>query len=232
MKAKGSGQRAAGGIQNSKFNPSRFSGLTLSKVERVKIQHGLVVLAALLGLAVTSCGYRFTGRGEGFPQDVRTVFVEMFVNRTKEVGLEREFTAALKSELHRKAQLKMVDRLEDADAILSGVLRNFDSRVVGVNKHDEALQYEMLLIVDMSLRRRSSDEILWRTQGARFSDLYAGSRGAVVTTSSDFRSRTLNADDVRNFTDIQLTETLKQEARGRLLESAAHDLHTRLLEMF
>ncbi len=227
----GKRQRGKGKIQNSKLNPSRTSGLTLSGVERVKIKNCLAVFV-LLALSAIGCGYRFSGRGEQFPSDVRTVFVEPFVNKTREVGLEREFTAALKSELHRKGQLKAVDRLDEADAVLSGVLRNFDSRVVGVNRHDEALQYEMLLVVDMSLRRRSPDELLWRTQGARFSDLYAGSRGAVVTTSSDFRSRTLNAGDVPNFTDIQLTETLKQEARGRLVESATHDLHARLLQMF
>jgi outer membrane lipopolysaccharide assembly protein LptE/RlpB len=186
-----------------------------------------VVLAAMAG-----CGYQFSGRGEEFPKDVRAVFVEPMVNRTREVGLDREFTIALKSELHQKGQLRVVDRLEDADAILSGVLRNFDSRVVGVNRNDEALQYEMVLVVDMTLRRRSPDQLLWRTQGARFSDLYAGSRGAVVTTSPDFRSRTLNPGDVRQFTDIQLTETLKQDARGRLMQAAAKDLHARLLELF
>ncbi len=202
------------------------------KKAKGKRQNWLASPALFLLLIVWGCGYQFAGKGEGFPKDVHSVFVEPFVNRTREVGLEREVTTALKSELRQKGQLRVVDRLEDADAVLSGVARLFDSRVVGTNRHDEALQYEMVLVLDMSLRRRSPDELLWRTQGARFSELYAGSRGAVVTTSSDFRSQTLNPVDVRQFTDIQLTETLKQEARGRLVEGAAHELHSRLLEMF
>lgn len=199
---------------------------------KFKMRRHLGVLLVVTTLASAGCGYHFFGRGEQFPNDVRTVFVEPFVNRTREPTLEREFAAAFKSELHGKGQLKVVDRIDDADAVLSGVLRRLDSRVVGVNRHDEVLQYEMVLIVDMTLRRRSPDEVLWRTQGARFSNLYAGSRGAVVTTSSEFRAQSLNASDVRQFTDIQLTETMKQDSRGRLLESAAHDLHARLLEMF
>ena len=216
MKATGNRQEATGKfkIQNLKFNIPPMLALC-------------VALAAAAG-----CGYQFSGKGEEFPKDIRTVFVEPFLNRTREVGLEREFTAVLKSELHQRGQLQMVDSLEQADAILSGVVRRFDSRVVGVNRHDEALQFEMVLVVDMSLRRRSPDQLLWRTQGARFSDLFAGARGAVVTTSSDFRSRTLNPEDVRQFTDIQFSETLQQDARGRLMQAAARDLHSRLLEMF
>lgn len=186
----------------------------------------------LLLAAAMGCGYHFSGRGEAFPDDIRTVFIESFVNRTREVGLDKEFTTALKIEMHQKGLLRVVNRLEEADAVLSGVLRGFDSRVVGVNRFDEALQYELVFALDMSFRRRSPDQLLWRTQGAKFTDLYVGSRGAVVTTSPDFRSRTLNPGDVRQLTDIQLTETAKQDARGRLLESAARDLHARLVEMF
>ena len=143
--------------------------------------------------------------------------------------LQRIYGTAWADAKELKAYL---DRLEEADAILSGVVRSFDSRVVGVNRHDEALEYQLLLVVDMNLRRRSPDELLWRTQGARFTDLYAGSRGAVVTTSPESRAHGINAADVRRFTDVQLTETLKDDARSHLLEAAARDLHTRLLELF
>lgn len=188
---------------------------------------GLVLTALAAG-----CGYQFVGRGEAFPRDVRTVFVDPLVNRTNEIGVEREMTTALKSEFSRMGQLKVVERLEEADAILSGVVRSLDTRVIAVNRHDEALQYELLLVVDMNLRRRSPDELLWRTQGARFTDLYAGSRASVVTTSADSRAFGINPTDVRQFTDVQLTESMKVEARSHLIEAAAHDLHTRLLQLF
>lgn len=204
-------------------------------VTEVKFQpRNKIFLAAMTVLAVLAagCGYQFAGRGDAFPRDVRTVFVDPLVNRSKEIGVEREMTTLLKSELNRMRQLKVVERLDDADAVLSGVIRQFDSRVVGVNRHDEALQYELLLIVDMTLRRRTPDEILWRTQGARFTDLYAGSRASVVTTSPESRALGYNSTDLRRFTDVQLTETTKDQARTRLLGSAAHDLQARLLELF
>ena len=192
----------------------------------------LVGLGLLLLLAGAGCGYGFSAKGEAFPKDVQKVFVETMVNRTREVGLEGHLTAALKGELRQKGQLRLVNQLDQADAIISGVVRSYDSRAVGVNRRDEALQYELTMILDMTLRRRAPDEVLWRTQGIRFAEIYSASRGAVVTTSSEFKSRPLNAADVPRFTDVQLTETLKQEARERLMERASQDMLQRMLEMF
>jgi len=205
--------KAAGKIKNAKFN----------------INNLVVALLLLWGLG---CGYQFSGRGEAFPKDVKTVFVETLVNRSLDPGIESELTSALRSELRQRGQLRVVDSLEQADAVLSGVVRSFDSRVVAVNRQDEVLQFEIVLIADMNLRRRSPEELLWRTQGARLAELHSGSRGAVVTSSSGFKSSTLNPGDVRRLTDIQLTETLKQEAKGRLVEKFAREMHQRLMELF
>ena len=58
------------------------------------------------------------------------------------------------------------------------------------------------LCLDVTLRRREPDEILWRGQGLRLNDVYGGSRAAVVTTSSEFPKRHIelhrcSADDGR-----------------------------------
>ena len=216
MKVEGKRQKAVGKIQNSKF----------------KIKNCLRGFGLFLALIGAGCGYQFSGKGAEFPKDVKTVFVETFVNRSRDVGLESEIASTLRSEFRQRGQLRVVDQLEQADAILSGVVRSFDSRVVAVNREDEVLQFEMALVVDMGLRRRNPDELLWRTQGARLTELHSGSRGAVVTSSSGFKTGTLNAGDVRRLTDIQLTESQKQEAKERLLERFARELHQRLMEMF
>ena len=101
-----------------------------------------------------------------------------------------------------------------------------------MNRNAEVLQYEAALVVDITLRRRSPDALLWQTRGTRLTEVYSASRGAVVTSSSEFRSGTLNPSDVRRFTDIQLTETLSQDAKERLMERFARELHQRLLERF
>jgi hypothetical protein len=183
-------------------------------------------------LSIAGCGYSFAGRSDAFPNDIRTVYIEPFINQTRNVGLEKELTSALRSEFYRKGQLRVVDRVDQADGIVAGVVRSFDSHVASVNRHDEVLQYETAMIVDASLRRREPNEIIWRTQGTRLTDIHGGSRAAVVTTSSEFKGGTLNASDVRRMTDIQLTETENRAVRGQLIERFARELHQRLMEMF
>jgi hypothetical protein len=112
------------------------------------------------------------------------------------------------------------------------VVRSWDNTVASVNREDEVLQYESVLNLDVTLRRREPDEILWRGQGIRLSDVHGGSRAAVVITSSDFRAGTLNASDVRRMTDVQLTEFERKEMRDRLMERFAKELHQRIMEMF
>lgn len=203
----------------------------MSKIQnrKLKIQNWAVVVSLLWGMG---CGYQFSGRGEGFPKDVQTIFFEPFVNRSRDVGIEREITSALKSEFYRRGRLRVVDRLNEADATLSGVVRSLDNRVVGVNRHDEALQFEAAMVVDIHLRRRAPDELLWRSEGTRLAEVYGGSRAAVVTSSSEFARGTLDAGDLRRLTDVQLTEASSREARGRLVDRLARELHQRLMEMF
>lgn len=190
---------------------------------------------ALAGLGLSllaGCGYQFVGNSSLLPKDAKTIYVESFINRGRDVGMEKELTSALRGEFYRRGQLKVVDRFDQADVIVSGVVRSWDNTVASVNREDEVLQYESVLNLDVTLRRREPDEILWRGQGIRLSDVHGGSRAAVVTTSSDFRAGTLNASDVRRMTDVQLTEFERKEMRDRLMERFAKELHQRIMEMF
>lgn len=183
-------------------------------------------------VAVAGCGYQFVGESSLLPADARTVYVEPFVNRSREIGMDKELTTALRGEFYRRQHLKVVEYSEQADVIVSGVIRSLETRVASVNRNDEVLQYETALVLDVTLRRRQPNEILWRGQGIRLTEVHAGSRAAVVTTSSDFRTGTLNSDDVRRFTDIQLTEIERRATQDDLMERFAKDVHQRIMEMF
>ena len=178
------------------------------------------------------CGYQFVGESSLLPKDARTIYVEPFINRTRDVGIEKELTTAMRGEFYRRGELRVVDSPEQADIILAGTIRSLDSTVATVNREDEVLQYEAVMILDVTVRRREPDEILWRGQGVRLNQVYGGSRAAVVTTSSEFRTGTLNVSDVRRMTDIQLTESERRVVRSQLMEQFARELRQRIVEMF
>jgi hypothetical protein len=212
----------------------RIPGLDFeSRGAKRKTQSAVAVVCAALALAAgAGCGYRLSGTGDALPADVQTVFVEPFINKSREVAIHRDVAAALKSEFYRRGRLRVVDRLEEADAILTGVIYSLDSTLVAVNRNDEALIYEMAMVLDISLRRRTPDQVIWSVKGSRFAERYSASRGAVVITSSDFKRGTLNPNDVRDFTDIQLTEALADSGKDRLVESFARQIYRHLVEMF
>jgi hypothetical protein len=191
-----------------------------------------LLLAALMAPALFGCGYQFVGESTLLPKDAKTIYVEPFVNRSRDVGIEKELTSALRGEFYRRRQLMVVDQAELADVIVSGVIRSLDSSIASVNRLDEVLQYESRLDLDVTLRRREPNEVLWRGQGLQLNEVYAGSRSAVVTTSSDFRTGNLSASDVRRMTDIQLTDHERKNARNHLMERFAKELHQRMMEMF
>ena len=193
----------------------------------------MVLMAAGLALQYGSgCGYRFVGESSLLPKDAQTIFVEPFVNRSRDVGMEKELATALRSEFYRRGPLRLVDQSDLADVIVSGVIRPLENNVASVNGKDEALQYSSAMIVDVTLRRREPNVVLWRGDGIRLTELYAGSRAAVVTTSSDFRTGTLNTEDVGRLTDVQLTEVRRNYTRTLLMERFARDLYQRVMEIF
>jgi hypothetical protein len=178
------------------------------------------------------CGYQFVGESSLLPKDARTIYVEPFINRTRDVGIEKELTTATRGEFYRRGELRVVDSPEQADIILAGTIRSLDSTVATVNREDEVLQYEAVMILDVTVRRREPDQILWRGQAVRLNQIYGGSRAAVVTTSSEFRTGTLNVTDVRRMTDVQLTESERRAVREQLMEQFARELRQRIVEMF
>jgi len=190
------------------------------------------LLGGVMLSVLAACGYQFVDESSLLPKDARTIYVEPFVNRSRDVGLGKELATALRGEFYRRGRLRVVDHSEQADVILSGVIRSLENTVASVNRRDEVLQYEAALNLDVSLRRREPNEILWRGQGLRLTEIYNGSRAAVVTTSSEFRTGTLDASDVRRMTDIQLTEFERRAVENQLMERFAKELHQRVMEMF
>src|SRR5687768_8245214 len=87
----------------------------------------------LLGAGV-GCGYQFVGESSLLPTDARTIYVETFVNRSREVGIDKELATALRGEFYRRQQLKVVDYSEQADVIVSGVIRSLESVVASDRK--------------------------------------------------------------------------------------------------
>ena len=80
----------------------------------------------LCSILLTGCGYHFQGTVNPLRElGVHTIYVEGFRNLTYRPGIEHFFSTALIREIGRAKAFTLVNKREDADAILSGVVLGF-----------------------------------------------------------------------------------------------------------
>ncbi len=189
-----------------------------------------LLLAAAVLLA--GCGYGFSAGGRTFAPELRSIGVEALANDTREAGIEKRIALALEREFAMRGPFRIAARPAEGDVVLSGTVRQAVDRPVAFNSKDEVLTYQTVLALDLELRRRDTGALLWQTKGLRETGDFESVASVIVTTSSDFRSSTLNAEDLGAFTDIQLAESRRRETLERMLQTLAHDVYDQIMEDF
>jgi outer membrane lipopolysaccharide assembly protein LptE/RlpB len=188
------------------------------------------IAGGILWLA-TGCGYHFAGTGNRLPPEIHTITLGPIQNMTREVGIEKALLEALEDEVASHGRLVPVTT-RDGDAELTGSVREYNSRPVSFSSRDEALQYQISMSVDLELRRRDNGRLLWKTIGQREVQDFSSVPGVVVTSSSQFSQQTVNANNLQQFTDIQLSESTKREANERLIDSLSREIYNQMMEDF
>ncbi len=193
-------------------------------------------------LVLSSCGYHFTGDRVGLPADIGSISIGNIANRSREYGLEKTLGFALEREIVIRRQLHLEQEPGAGDGSLSGTIRDVRVRPVGFNPQDQAVQYEISLVVDLALTRQSDGKLIWQTRGLKEIDEYATSGTVVVTSSSQFQQGSLNAADLENPqfasrddsrpVSIQLAETERRLALERLVQQAVRDVYNQMIEGF
>ena len=189
----------------------------------------VIFLAALAG-----CGYHLPAAQPGLPEDVHSISVGALENRSREHGLEKTLAFALEREIHERGQFRMVEEPGGGDAVLSGIIRDLHLKPVAFDANDLAVQYEIRVVLDLTLTRKSDGHVLWHVTRLQESDEYSASANVVVTSSSQFQQGTLNAANVQDpqFTQIQLAETERRSAITRLLRQLVRDVYNQMVEDF
>lgn len=190
-----------------------------------------VLVATALACTLAGCGYHFAGGGRKFEADVRTIGVRTFANETREIGVEKRLAMAIEREFVIRGPLKLASP-DEGDLVLTGTVRLSEDRPVAFNRDDEVLIYQTVLSLDLDLRRRDSGKTVWQTRGMRVADDYESVASVVVTTSSDFRSGTLNPADLGGFTDVQLAESRRRQMMERIIGTLARDVYDQIMEDF
>jgi hypothetical protein len=198
-------------------------------VGRATSFHRATPVAALVVIA--ACGYGFDAGRRAFAPELRTIGVTL-TNKTREVGIEKRIALSIEREFAMRGPFRIASRPADGDLVLTGAVRHVEDRPVAFNRNDEVLIYQTSLALDVELRRRDTGELLWAAKGLHETGDYESVASVIVTTSSEFRSSTLNAEDLGGFTDIQLAESRRRQMLDRMLGSLAHEVYEQIMEDF
>jgi outer membrane lipopolysaccharide assembly protein LptE/RlpB len=128
-----------------------------------------VVALALLAAAAGGCGYSFRGT---LPSHVQTVGVPVFVNRTREPGVESIITRAILQAFATNGRLRVV-RPADADAVLDGEVTGYGVQAIAFDETLNVQQYRLVVTLNLTLRDVRQNTILLQREG--------------VTEQADFR---------------------------------------------
>ncbi|MCL4233453.1 MAG: hypothetical protein KJ042_02925 [Deltaproteobacteria bacterium] len=159
-----------------------------------------------LVVAATACGYGREARGVNLEPSIHRVAIPVFRNDTYEAGLESVVTDAIRGEflLHRFVELANV---EDADAVLVGVIRKFNTKPISFSRSDFAVEYRASMQVHVKIVLPDG-RVIWNDRN--------------IAQIADYQAPP----------DIFESEANKKSAIRSIADRMADDLHARIFDGF
>lgn len=117
--------------------------------------------ALALALALGGCGYSLRGN---LPDDIKTVAVPVFRNRTGEPAVENLITRAVIEAFSTNGRLRVV-AAEAADAILEGDVVGYQLESIAFDPHANVRQYRLLVTLNVRFRDVRRNTVLFRRDG-------------------------------------------------------------------
>jgi outer membrane lipopolysaccharide assembly protein LptE/RlpB len=117
--------------------------------------------ALALALALGGCGYSLRGN---LPDDIKTVAVPVFRNRTGEPAVENLITRAVIEAFSTNGRLRVV-AAEAADAILEGDVVGYQLESIAFDPHAYVRQYRLLVTLNVRFRDVRRNTVLFRRDG-------------------------------------------------------------------
>jgi len=110
-------------------------------------------------ITLTSCtSYKL---GSSLPRDIKTVYVPICVNETKEINIENEVTQALLTRIQEDGSLRIADA-ELADTTLDVTIVNYELAPVRYLSGNEKTvsEYRLRLTAQFTFTRNSNDNVI------------------------------------------------------------------------
>ncbi len=130
-------------------------------------------LLASIPLCLTGCGYHVAGHADVLPAAIQTVAVPAFSNGSVQYRIAEKITTAVTREMIQRTKYRIVANPEDADAVLTGALVNFNSYPTTYDPvTGRASGVQVVVQVSVTLTERRTGKVLFRRPNFEVRDRY------------------------------------------------------------
>lgn len=164
------------------------------------LEKSLIKTALVCILLLQGCGYHLRGFGDALPEDVKTIHIANFENKNYEVNIGTLIEDALAEEFSRTRRLKVVAEGE-ADLLLSGKIMSFENEAMAFSSSDVARDYRVKVVIDVTLKRISTDDVIWKGKNLKETEDYNA-------VPSDVNAAEMNKEEAKEVVARELAEII------------------------
>ena len=140
-----------------------------------------IAVLAILSTFLASCGYHFSGEGEGPKPGLVYIAIPVFENKTSEPDLGALFAGALRRQFMQKGNMKVVP-VDEAEAVFRGTIKNIHVTSVAHNPSDVvslrvSVEYRVYVTLDVRCEEKQSKKVLWSAPAFQYYKVYRSVSG-------------------------------------------------------
>jgi outer membrane lipopolysaccharide assembly protein LptE/RlpB len=146
------------------------------------------LLAVLMALALTGCGYSAGNIADG---SGRSLAVPLFRNQTYRRDLERDLTRNVQEEIRSRTRFNLTDESSDPDLVLRGKLLDVSEQVLSERSRGRIRESSVIITVSVRVEDRRTGEM--RVEEVKLSERqsFAPVKGESVRTAEVAAMRNL-----------------------------------------
>lgn len=168
------------------FRSFGFCALDLFQISNFVLRISAAAAALYVAIGVAGCGSS-TGYSNAslFPDDVESVYVEMFDNRSFRRGQEYTFSNALAKRIEAETPYKIVSDRDRADSVISGQLVSVGESILTLERElGRALEKEVIVAAVVNWKSLKTGRLMINNQTVTAAASYSEFQGQDFTYAS------------------------------------------------
>jgi hypothetical protein len=146
----------------------------------------LCVLCVLCGgVFDLGCGYTLAGRSSTLPASIKTIGIQLFINRTTVFNLETALTTKVRSEFIGRGKFTIVSDANGVDAVLTGEVTAVSITPASINANQLASRYAITIVARVELKDVKANMVIWDNPGMVFRQEYDATANQTGQTAID-----------------------------------------------